>query len=67
MKYKTILADPPWPFKKTGERKWCNRKAITVPYPLMTLEEICALNVAEHADEDSHLCVDAPRAHLLKS
>lgn len=46
-KYRTIVADPPWPYKgggKTGP-----------PYPLMQLEQIKRLPVEKLSDDPSHL------------
>lgn len=56
--YKAIVADPPWQFnslwggrpKKTGAG-YASR-AIDAHYDTMTIEEICALQVAELADDD---------------
>lgn len=53
--YRTILADPPWPYKGTGSRKGIGRKAVTCPYPTMTHEEICAMPVGRLASPDAHL------------
>lgn len=41
--YQVIYADPPWPYKFVNV-------AGGVPYPTMTMEEICALPVASVAD-----------------
>ena len=59
MKYRTIVADPPWPYG----RRWANgsnpSKGFTgkggprpLPYPTMTLDEIAALPVSDliHGD-----------------
>jgi N6-adenosine-specific RNA methylase IME4 len=59
----TILADPPWQFvNRTGkvapEHRRLNR------YDTMTLEEICALPVAEVVMEPSHLYLWVPNALL---
>ncbi len=55
MKYKTILADPPW--KQTNTAKWSIRpnRAERLPYPTMTVEEICALPIGDLADDGCHL------------
>lgn len=63
MKFKTILADPPWQFQnRTGkiapEHKRLNR------YPTMPLKEIMALPVEQCADEVSHLYLWVPNALL---
>lgn len=55
MKYKTILADPPWNQSLTG--KWSKRqnRAVSLPYPTMTLDEIKKLPIGDLAEEDCHL------------
>lgn len=63
VKFKTILADPPWQFQnRTGkmapEHKRLNR------YPTMKLEEIMALPVSDITDTKSHLYLWVPNALL---
>jgi N6-adenosine-specific RNA methylase IME4 len=48
-KYKTILCDPPWDYRNGG-----NGRA-RAHYKLMTIDELCAMNVEEHADKDAVL------------
>ena len=62
-RFRTILADPPWQFQnRTGkvapEHKRLNR------YPTMTLDDICALPVAEVAQDTAHLYMWVPNALL---
>ena len=62
-KFGTILADPPWQFQnRTGkvapEHKRLNR------YGTMTLDDICALPVADIAADPSHLYLWVPNALL---
>lgn len=60
----TILADPPWRFtNRTGKvaPEHCRLRR----YPTMSLDEICAMPVAEHAADKSHLYLWVPNA-LLK-
>ena len=62
-RFGTILADPPWQFQnRTGkvapEHKRLNR------YGTMTLDEICALPVADIAAEPAHLYLWVPNALL---
>ena len=62
-KFGTILADPPWQFQnRTGkvapEHKRLNR------YGTMTLDDICALPVADIAADRSHLYLWVPNALL---
>lgn len=56
MKYRTIVADPPWDigFKRIGVG---GRRAnpTEVPYDYMSLDEIKALPVADWADRQAHL------------
>lgn len=57
VKYKTIVADPPWPVRqppKTWKTGTVNAK---LPYQSMTLKQITALPVANLADESCHLYV----------
>jgi N6-adenosine-specific RNA methylase IME4 len=62
-RFRTILADPPWQFQnRTGkvapEHKRLNR------YPTMMLDDICALPVAEVAQDTAHLYMWVPNALL---
>jgi N6-adenosine-specific RNA methylase IME4 len=63
-RYRTIVADPPWPVSDYGARSpsragfWAERHdglEIPVPYERMSTEEIAALPVAELAEPDAHL------------
>jgi N6-adenosine-specific RNA methylase IME4 len=47
--YRTILADPPWALNQIGHR------GASAHYPVMSVEEICALQVGRLAAEDAHL------------
>lgn len=62
-RFATIMADPPWRFtNRTGkvapEHKRLSR------YPTMTLEDICALPVAQHAEDRAHCYMWVPNALL---
>ncbi len=64
-KFGTILADPPWQFaNRTGkmapEHRRLNR------YSTMTVEEICALPIADIAAEKAHLYLWVPNALLAE-
>jgi N6-adenosine-specific RNA methylase IME4 len=48
-KYRTILADPPWKTNQTGSR------GASRHYPLMSLSDICALQVDRLTADDAHL------------
>jgi len=59
-KYRTIVADPPWPVtglpvSRTPAGVSNDGRIIPVPYPTMTLEEIKALPVRELAASSAHL------------
>jgi N6-adenosine-specific RNA methylase IME4 len=62
MKYRTIVADPPWEVR-TGRllgatRGWKMRESVAsqpVSYPTMSLDEIAELPVADLADPNAHL------------
>jgi len=63
-KFKTVLADPPWPFKnRTGKMAPEHKRLYR--YPTMSLEEIKNLPVKEIIDEQAHLYLWVPNA-LLK-
>lgn len=50
--YRVIVADPPWPYEK-GDEDPSRRGAL--PYPTMSIAEICALPVGSIAADDSIL------------
>jgi N6-adenosine-specific RNA methylase IME4 len=61
--YAAILADPPWRFQnRTGKMAPEHRRLRR--YQTMSLEEICAMPVAAHAAERSHLYLWTPNALL---
>lgn len=53
--FRTLVIDPPWKFKDQGSR-------ISPTYPLMDLEQIAAMPIAEVADENAHLYLWCPMA-----
>lgn len=60
MKYRTIVADPPWPIADVRSRPWIHAgsrraRATQLPYSLMTVDDICALPVSNLAEDDAHL------------
>lgn len=61
MKYRTIAADPPWPW-----RQKLNRATVRggLNYPTMTIEEIAALPVGEWADKDCQCWLWTTNSHL---
>jgi len=54
-RYRTILADPPWPFQWGGGKGGRRRRETELGYKTMTIEEIAALDVASLADEICNL------------
>ena len=52
-KYQVIYADPPWQVSKIKRK--CRPNQVTMDYPTMTLEDICALPISEIADDNSVL------------
>ena len=61
--FSTILADPPWQFQnRTGKVAPEHRRLKR--YRTMTLDEICDLPVAAHANDPSHLYLWVPNALL---
>jgi N6-adenosine-specific RNA methylase IME4 len=59
--FQTVLADPPWQFdNRTGKVAPEHRRLRR--YRTMSLEAICALDVAEHAAAKSHLYLWVPNA-----
>lgn len=59
--YSVIAADPPWPYEDELDGSDSARGGL--PYPAMTIEEICALPVP--ADKDCALWLWTTNAHLL--
>ena len=62
-RFSTILADPPWRFQnRTGKMAPEHRRLAR--YETMTLDDICALPVAQIANERAHLYLWVPNALL---
>jgi N6-adenosine-specific RNA methylase IME4 len=79
MAYRTIVADPPWPqhYNGGGRRKgggstWSHGRYYTavrspgLGYETMTVDAICALAVAELAEDDAHLYLWIPDRFLIE-
>lgn len=74
--YRTIVADPPWPFEWTGggayrkngrgERHLNHRFKKGLGYTTTTVEEIAGVPVDAVADRDAHLFLWIPEAHLIE-
>jgi N6-adenosine-specific RNA methylase IME4 len=59
----TVLADPPWRFtNRTGKVAPEHRRLSR--YPTLTIDEICALPVADHMAESAHCYIWVPNALL---
>ena len=55
MKYRSILADPPWPFQWGGGKGGRRRRETELGYKTMTIEEIAAFNVQALAASTANL------------
>lgn len=61
MRYRTIVADPPWPYDND---KW-GVGAVSEEYETLSFEDICELPVATWAEKDAHLYLWVTNAKLL--
>ena len=62
-KFGTVVADPPWRFaNRTGKVAPEHRRLTR--YPTLSIEEICALPVADHAEDIAHCYLWVPNALL---
>lgn len=73
-RFATIVADPPWPQADASERtksiagNWSGRylgMCSVLPYERLTVDEICALPIADHAAPDAHLYLWTTNGFLL--
>ena len=62
LKFKTIVADPPWAYKTRmsgtlipGATDTPAMKTAPMPYPTMNVDKIAALPVRDFSEDDSHL------------
>lgn len=62
--YQIVYADPPWPYHDTLGG---NAKMGAMPYPTMTMAEICALPVKEISAKDSALLLWATMPKLREA
>ena len=65
MKYRTIVADPPWPFHDARSRPWASKggrrsRDTFFPYETQSLDWIKALPVPTLAEDDAHLYLWVP-------
>ena len=62
-KFGTVVADPPWRFaNRTGKVAPEHRRLTR--YPTLSIEEICALPVADHIEDVAHCYLWVPNALL---
>src|SRR5262245_37164438 len=76
MKFKTIVADPPWPYDQ-DDVTGCRRPKINGEpskgisskrrYGSMTIEELCAMRVREMADENAHLYLWTTNSFMVEA
>ena len=66
MKYRTIVADPPWHYDETPPRLLAHGRQVRnrLPYPTMTVQEIAALPVEELGAESCRLFLWATDRYL---
>jgi N6-adenosine-specific RNA methylase IME4 len=71
VRYRTILADPPWAYpdgfatRSRTPGKWQGpTTSYALPYPSMTVWQICAMPVEQLADRDSRLFLWATNKYL---
>jgi N6-adenosine-specific RNA methylase IME4 len=62
VKYSTLIADPPWEYSNAGVRG-----AAENHYPTMTVDEICALPIADLAADDAVLLLWATWPKLFEA
>lgn len=62
-RFSTVMADPPWRFQNRTGKIAPEHKRLA-RYPTMTLEDICALPVAEHLEDRAHCYLWVPNALL---
>lgn len=64
--FDVVLADPPWEFKVWNKETGSGRSA-SQHYPVMSLEDICALPVGEIVSKNCALFLWIPWAHLFEA
>lgn len=67
-RYRTIVADPAWPFTYNGWgwKSGYYQKRRGLGYETMTVEDICALPVSDLAEPDAHLYLWIPDPLLVQ-
>ena len=64
-KYRVIYADPPWDYDSSPTAK--NTATPDLKYPVMSLEDICAMPVNDIADENAVLFLWTTSYHIFQS
>ena len=69
-RYRTIVADPPWPYNEKLTLSWRKGRPSGegkpfLSYPTMPLDEIAALPMAVLADQEAHLFVWTTQRYLV--
>ena len=64
MKYRTIVADPPWPISPRMGAGGRRRRATVVPYGFMSIDSIMVLPVATLTEEQAHLYLWSTRRNF---
>lgn len=74
MKYRTVVADPPWPMPDSGKRtgtggNWGAYQGLrtTLPYGSMSLDDIARLPVGDLAEPSAHLYVWTVNRHIERT
>lgn len=72
MRYRTIVADPPWEYGKSRGFSWragrpSGERGPMLTYPTMTVEEVAGLPVADIAAADAHLYLWTTQRYLWDS
>ncbi len=62
-RFATVMADPPWRFTNRTGKMAPEHKRLS-RYPTLTLDEICALPVADHLEDRAHCYLWVPNALL---
>jgi N6-adenosine-specific RNA methylase IME4 len=63
MSFRTIVADPPWPFQWQGGSGGRRRSSTSLGYDVMAYEDICALDVPHEPDATLLLWVTQDALH----
>lgn len=73
MRYRTIVADPPWHYEKTGISSGEGHmtrdalRPVPMPYATLTVAEIASLPVGALAEPDAHLYLWTTQRYLRES